>query len=208
MDIRSWLKRFFGGSALFDPSFFAADVPPVVIRELREDDLDACYRIYSENAPGHFPEGYFKHFENDLASDGYLWLVIEEAGVPIGVGGISIHGDDEAVAALSFGMIRPDRHGMGYGSALLLARVAALPQPDPLMRIFMSSVEGSVGFYKKFGFAFVKRFQMDENTELDWYYVQIKPPAWEASRILLASARVEFDPDSVKVPTKRLEDTE
>ncbi len=194
------MKRLFGRSGRFDPSPAAERVPATVVRVIAAGDYDSCIDIYKDNKAKFFPDGYLKDFEQDLSSDACLWLGLEDDGDLIAVGGIHLDTKDTGAAALAFGMVRPEKHGMGYGSALLLARIASLPRPDPVIRIVMSSLEETVGFYKRFGFVFVTRVLMKDGRELDSYYAKITRSSWHAARAILKSRQVVFDPDAVSVP--------
>lgn len=200
MNLYVRIKSLFGGAGRFDLSHAADRIPATVIRVITAEDRSSCIRIYEENERRFFPGGYLQDFEQDLSSDAYLWLGIEESGELIAVGGIHLDTHSIGAAGLAFGMVRPDRHKMGYGSTLLVARLASLPPPDPVIRIVMSSLENSVGFYKQFGFVFVNRAVMGDGNELDYYYAKISRSSWKAARALLKSRHVSFDPDGMLVP--------
>ena len=202
----SKLKHLLGIGGRFNPSHAAKRIPSTLVREITPADHDSCISIYEENEARFFPSGYRTEFERDLSSDAYLWLGVEEQGELVAVGGIYLDTEDTGAAALAFGMVRPDEQGGGYGSALLLARIAALPPPQPFTRIVMSSLENSVGFYKRFGFVYVMRLTMEDGSELDSYYAKVTRSSWNAARTILVSRQVTFDPDAVEVPHSPLPD--
>ena len=206
MGIRSWWKRLRARDR-FDPARATGRMPAVTIRQLRDDDIDACHAIYNANSEGRFPDGYFAHFEADLRKDKYLWLVVEDEGEIVGVGGICLHEypPHGSFGFLVFGMVSPDRHRQGIGSALLLARIAALSAPDGYARIGMTSVPATVEFFKSYGFKFVGRLPEEDGNAFDTYYTVVSRPAWEASRALLTSSGITFDPDQLDVPEALLE---
>jgi len=58
------------------------------------------------------------------------------------------------IAHLVFGMVHPSRQGRGFGTALLLARMAVLPVPRRWWTVLLVPVGGSETFYARFGFEF------------------------------------------------------
>jgi hypothetical protein len=55
-------------------------------------------------------------------------------------------------AVLSYGLIHPDHHGKGLGTALLLARLAMIPTELFPLVVGLSAVPTSQGYYERFGF--------------------------------------------------------
>lgn len=200
MSFFSRIKGVLGLGGRFKPRWASKRIPASTVRAITAEDYDSCIKIYKENEARYFPAGYLKEFKKDLSSGAYLWLGVEEQGDLVAVGGIHLDTEDTGAAALAFGMVRPDRQGKGYGSALLLARIAALPPPDPFIRMVMSSLKRSVGFYKRFGFVYVLRHTMEDGSELDSYYAKLTRSSWNSARTILAKRHVDFDPDAVTVP--------
>ncbi|MEM9403948.1 MAG: GNAT family N-acetyltransferase [Pseudomonadota bacterium] len=206
MHLLSGIKSLIGGSGRFNPRPAANRIPATRIRPITAKDHASCRQIYKANEETTVPDGFIQDFEQDLASDRFLWLGIEEDNELIAIGAIRLNSDDLSAAALSFGMVRPDKQKMGYGSALLTARLASLPRPDPVTRVVMSSLEPSAGFYRRFGFALIHRKAMDNGVELNFYCAELTRHAWETARALLASGQVRFDPDAVSVPNSPFRD--
>lgn len=201
MGVATWFRSLGRRDDRFDPSITVGKIPAMIIRELKPNDVDSCVDIYIKNEPGRFPEGYLEEFKRSIVSESFLWLVVEDADQVIGIGGICRDSQDATICHLSFGMIRPDRQGEGFGSALLLARLAALPEPQPCERVFMSSVGGSIQFFTRFGFSFFGRAPMDSRpVEFDIYYTVLSQPAWSACAAILSENKVIFDPTKVHVP--------
>ncbi len=207
MGLLAWWKRF-RASNRFDPGRAAGRMPAVTIRRLRAADVAACHAIYKANETGRFPDGYFEKFAADLDNDGYLWLVVEDAGEVVAVGGISLHDNapQGAFGVLTFGMVAPSRHGEGIGSALLLARLGALSAPEGIFGVGMTATPTSVEFYKRYGFKFAGRVLEEDGLEFDTYYTLMSRAAWEASRALLQSSGIAYDPDPLVVPRSPLQD--
>ena len=201
MGLAKWFRNLGRRDDRFDPTITAGKIPSIIIRELKPNDVESCVDIYLKNEPGRFPEGYLEEFKRSIVSDSFLWLVVEDADQIVGIGGVCRDSQDATICHLSFGMIRPDRQGEGLGSALLLARLAALPEPQPSARVFMSSVDGSTRFFTRFGFTFFGRAPMDwRPMEFDIYYTVLSKPAWSACAAILSANKVIFDPTKLDVP--------
>lgn len=205
MGLLEWWKRF-RASNKFDPERAAGRMPAVTIRRLRKEDVPACHAIYKGNEEGRFPAGYFEKFEADLENDSYLWLVAEDAGEVVAVGGVCIHEHTPKVSFgfLTFGMVAPERHRQGIGSAILLARLAALSAPDDVLAVGMTATPATLEFYQRFGFKFAGRAPEDDGNTFDMYYTMVSRATWEACRALLRSSGIEYDPDALVVPKSPL----
>lgn len=123
------------------------------IRPYSPSDKEACLDIYNEAEPGRFPAGARGEFERFLEAPGYLKLICSIDENPVAVGGIGlIPGLFSTQVWLVFGMVRPALHGRGIGTAMLLARLGALHCPEKPVRVLLSSVMASEGFYASLGF--------------------------------------------------------
>lgn len=162
--------------------------------------MDACLGIYKDNAPGRFPDGYLGEFETALQSPSNLYLVVESANRVVGVGGITRVPDYQFVG-LQFGMIHPEFHRRGFGSALLLARLSCLPAPDPWQYVYLTAVGHSAGYYTRFGFEYCGR-STDQSTgqELDNYRSRLGRSAWASCRTLLARSNVRMQTGGCNIP--------
>lgn len=112
--------------------------------------------IYSQNEPGRFPQGFDKEFQQTLDGTDYLKLVLCLEDRPVAIGCV---GEFKGMFGarnvwLIFGMVHPDFHGQGLGSALLLARLAALSEPANSTNVLLSPVARSREFFKRFGFEY------------------------------------------------------
>lgn len=206
MSFLGWLKRIGRKNDRFDPSRAAGRIGRCKITQLTEEDINVCCELYRLNERNRFPAGYFKTFKENLQSESHVFLVVKDAAQAVGVGGIWRDVRGEALSYLVFGMVHPDRQGEGFGSALLLARLAALPDPNGFERVFLSAVAGAESFYTQFGFSFFGRFPVDpgkDELELDYYYTVLGSPAWVACGAILEASGVQFDRTEIRVPTKR-----
>jgi Acetyltransferase (GNAT) family len=174
-------------------------VPPAVsplgtqIRAYRPADKDACVEIYNENETGRFPDGVVGQFEQFLQSPGYLRLVgcIDEQ--PIAIGGIGlIPGLFADSVWLVFGMVRPALHRRGIGTAMLLARLAALPRPAKPVRVSLTSVEASEGFFERFGLAYQGQMAVPASSKrLDVKSAILDSAGWDTCRTLIHGMGIE-----------------
>jgi len=130
--------------------------PDTSLRVYHSADRECCLAIYSENEPGHFPPGFSDVFEQTLDRPDYLKLVLNVQGRLAAVGAIGLFPRMIGLQNvwLAFGMVRPDVHGQGLGTALLLARLAALPEPKLPMKVLLSNVARSESFLERFGFEY------------------------------------------------------
>jgi hypothetical protein len=190
-------------SPLFDlltgPRSALSPVPPTVsplgiqIRAYRPADKDACVEIYNENEPGRFPDGAVGQFKQFLQHPGYLRLVgcIDEQ--PVAIGGIGlIPGLFSDSVWLVFGMVRPALHRRGIGTAMLLVRLAALSRPAKPVRVILSSVETSGGFFERFGFAYQGQMAVPSGGKyLDVKSAILDSAGWDTCRTLIHGMGIE-----------------
>ncbi len=128
--------------------------PGITLRQFRAEDRSACLAIYAENEPGRFPRGFIGEFGDFLDRPDYLRLVLSQGESVVAVGGVGLipffrwhH------AWLVFGMVTRRLHGKGLGTALLLARICAIPEPRRPIKLIMANVAGAQDYYARFGFA-------------------------------------------------------
>ena len=177
-------------------------LPACKIRPMHADDLADCEALYRLNEPGRFPDGHFQGFSKWLRGNSSLVLVVEVSGQIRGIGGLhKIMHPEMKIAQLGFGMVHPDFHRKGFGTALLLARLSILPVPDEEWIISISTVGGSHTFYKRFGFTFVINHDGGSGTKLDWYRTRVRKPDWDACRARLQEGNIIMDIGDATIPT-------
>jgi predicted N-acetyltransferase YhbS len=144
-----------------------------------ETDHATCEEIFRLNAPLHFPPDRgqtFDDFKAWLREESSLIIVAESNGVVQGLGGINVKyfpAEDRRVAYLVFGMVHPDHHRRGIGTALLLCRLSLL-SPDHLpMTVCMVSAGMSYRFYKRFGFRYFATTSSAHEAPLDCYHIPL-----------------------------------
>jgi N-acetylglutamate synthase-like GNAT family acetyltransferase len=113
------------------------------------------------NEPGRFPAGILDQYRAILAENRGYFLVAEHNNRIIATGGITEHPMGPII--LCYGLVHPDFHRQGIGTALLYARIALLNVKPLHPRILMLlCVETSVSFYEQLGF--LKRATWKDHT--------------------------------------------
>lgn len=160
--------------------------------------------IYRLNEPGRFPAGYADLFSEYLQAHVNLVLICEVDGEIRGFGGVGITHVSWAVdqASLNYGMVHPDFHQRGFGTTLLLARLAVMPEATFERIVSMTTVGGSHRFYQRFGFGWYRTLTDDRGTEMDHWYTRFRKRDGELCREALAIRKVALETDGLEVPVK------
>jgi N-acetylglutamate synthase-like GNAT family acetyltransferase len=174
-------------------------LPGCLIRLVTAADYDACEAIYRLNEPAHFPDGYFDRFCKWLREGNNLVLIIEADGQVRACGGVAKYAASENVI-LTYGMVHPACQGKRFGTALLLARLAALPEPSDYWLVRMSTVGGSHSFLQRFGFDRYGSFPHETGRVFDWYFSRLSRRDWQDCRSELAKAPIELNMAGAAVP--------
>ena len=145
------MGHFFRGPNPLHPGVWEGRLRPLTFRRFDIADLPQCLALYKLNEPGRFPERVRDHYEECLRSGRTYVLVAEDEGRIVATGGMNIFLKPH-IAVLSYGLVRPDYHGKGIGTALLLARLALLSNKEPVYRVLIFAVRKSFVFYQRFGF--------------------------------------------------------
>ena len=154
----------------------------VAIRAYRSSDEDACRDLYRLNEPGRFPPDYEPDFLHTLRRNDYLKVIAEENTTIVGVGAVCLMKLFRQ-ALLVFGMVHPDWHRRGVGTALLLARAAALPEPNPRWTLVLSPLPGSRSFYERFGFTkYAQHRDKIRGSTFDDHYAHLNRDTWTQCR--------------------------
>ncbi len=195
------LKRWWRGYDRFTQPPRKRPLPQCRIRPYEKGDYEKCVEIYKLNEPGRFPPGYLDCFRDWLPDVNNLRLVSEVAGEIRGVGGIGVrkypHLD---LAALSFGMVHPAWHKQGYGTVMLLARLASLPLPHAEWTAHMVTAGGSERFYGRFGFVYWDSPADEFGVKLPHYISKVYEPDVQDCRNTLSQAGVMMDTAGLSVP--------
>lgn len=104
------------------------------------------------NTPRYFAAAEEKDFIVYLEREVDAYYVIEENEEIIGCGGINYGFDDGKSARLSWDIIHPQKHGQGYGSALVKHRLNEIAKHSSVEFIIVRTTVEAEKFYEKFGF--------------------------------------------------------
>lgn len=140
----------------------------ITLREYIPADRDACVALYSLNEVGRFPPGFLPQFEQTLDRADYLKLVLCSGSQVVATGAIGRFPGMLGLLPqvwLVFGMMHPQFHRLGLGTVLMLARVAALPEPLESTKLLLSNVATSESFVSRFGFQYQGHMAEFANSE-------------------------------------------
>ncbi|RYD27392.1 MAG: N-acetyltransferase [Verrucomicrobiaceae bacterium] len=193
-----WFEKLFREHGVFKVPGNARDLPACRIRPYREDDREACTRIYQLNEGGNF-RGGLDAFLNTLEHGHSLYLVCEEAGEVRAMGSMNIRNIyGEEFVDFFYGMVHPDHQRRGFGTAMVLARLSVLPPPRDEWRIRMHSVADP--FHRKFGFHPVEVVRDDEQNRIVTLLLYVSAMETKRSRALLQAAGIPVECDGCGIP--------
>lgn len=194
----SWLEKLFREDGVFKFPRSARNLPACRIRPMQEADVAACVRIYQLNEGGNFSGG-LDSFRKSLEPGGSLYLVCEEDGEIRAMGGMKIcyTGNDEIVE-LFFGMVHPDHHHRGFGTAIVLARLSVLPAPRDEWQVRMHSVAD--GFHRKFGFHPYEVVHDEVGNRIVSLMLYLSSNGIARSRVVLTAAHVRVECAGCGIP--------
>ena len=201
-----WYTRLYyhvRGPNPLHPMVWNGRIPPITFRRYRESDLDGCVNLYDLNAPGRFPT-LDPPYRTALASGRIYTLVAEMDGKLIAAGSVSYHRPqeflDDNVATLSFGLVHPDHHSKGIGTALVLARLALLKPSQEYYFVLIFAVNRSMGFYRRLGFHDAGKWKDCNGEEHPFATLEFLRRDINSSRKLLANHQVIYPDDEENVP--------
>jgi N-acetylglutamate synthase-like GNAT family acetyltransferase len=170
-------------------------LPPCRVRRMSEADFEACDQIYRLNQLEHLPAGGFERFQQYVRARMAEFVVIEVGGAVRGFGGIVVPKSDPVkIATLVFGVIHPEDHRRGYGTTLLLARLASLPRPTGYCTVVLYATDRSRTFYDRFGFSWRSRgIDPETGIDLTGCNAQLWVEQWLECRALLQRNSVTLD---------------
>jgi predicted N-acetyltransferase YhbS len=201
MSVVPWVKRIWPDRSRFVPSVAAKRIPPVLVRPMSRNDVDACCDIFKLNEARYFPDGFFSEFLETLQSHKHLYLIAEDSGEVVGLGGIYLTPELSGGSTLEFGLVHPNRHRQGVGSALLLARLSVLPKPAPRSWVHLSSGGTSDDYFKRFGFEHYARMSIPPSMHpFDCYRSFLEEAEWRECSRILARSGVGFERSGIVVP--------
>jgi len=185
------------------PTVWKGRIPPITFRRYRESDLDGCVNLYNLNAWGRFPK-LEPSYSTILASGRAYTIVAEKNGGLIAAGSVNYQRApgflNRKAAVLSFGLVHPDHHNEGIGTALVLARLALLKPSEDYYFVMICAVNKSIGFYRRLGFQDVAKWKDCEGQEHPVAMLEFLRREIRACRKLLADQQVIYPNDEELVP--------
>lgn len=121
------------------------------IRLAAEPDYPRLEAIYVEHEGKSVPCGYFEHFRETIRSDEVIYFAAEVDGQVVGGGGISDYLPGSQ-ASLTFGVVLAEKCRMGYGTAIMLARLMFVDPGLLGCQISLVATEWSADFFTRLGF--------------------------------------------------------
>jgi GNAT superfamily N-acetyltransferase len=126
---------------------------PVQLRRVGPDDVEACLELYRLNEPGRFPPGQLPGYFKCLAKQEAYFLGVEGTKGLVATCGLALVERRNHLAIACYGLVHPEHHGKGLGTAMLLARLAMLDPRRLGFFVHMNTVADSMTFYRRSGFA-------------------------------------------------------
>lgn len=136
------------------------DLAAASLRRYRREDRAACAGVFDSNVPKYFAEVERAGFLSWLDSAALYWVIeLADRGV-VACGGYEPVEQRREWAALCWGMVRRDLHGLGLGTILLRERLQRIDADPGFAATVIETTQFSSGFYARHGFA-ISRFQRD-----------------------------------------------
>lgn len=121
-------------------------------RPYRDDDREACLRVFESNVPRFFRPHEREEFEVFLeAPPGPYYVLVEPGGTVAGCGGYAVD-ENSAVADPCWGMVDRTRHGHGLGRVLTERRIEAIRDDGRARSIALHTSQHTARFYERMGF--------------------------------------------------------
>jgi ribosomal protein S18 acetylase RimI-like enzyme len=173
-------------------------LPRCDIRPVDDTDFATCAAIYRLNGTDQLPPAYSKYFLEWLHTRQAQVFVAEVNGQVRGFGGINLHQQHNMrVATLAFGTVHPAYHRQGFGTALLLGRLATLPDADSNWELYAITTTAPDTFYQQFGFSWIGRFPRHDGPEFDLHQALFDKACQKTCHSVLRAASILLVPSSV-----------
>lgn len=151
-----FLQRLLPPPHPLSPSNLGTKIRDIVFRVMEDDDIDTCISFYRANEAKNFPPGLLEFYSERLRKREFLTLIALRSNRPVGCCGIYYSKSAEGIPIgfFCYGMVDPNHHRTGIGTAQLLVRLALLPLAPTGAVAAMAAVPNSIYFYQRFGFEF------------------------------------------------------
>jgi GNAT superfamily N-acetyltransferase len=193
------IYHFLKGPNPLHPKIWNGRLSPLNFRQVEPTDVPQCLELYDVNEPGRFPEGVRQDYETCLVARRSYMLVAEKNGRLVASGGLHYLRRRD-VATLCYGLVHPDFHRMGIGTALVLTRLALLKSDEPSYRVFIAAVAKSMDFYRRFGFVHHDYWQDKHGQLHPTGLLMFTSGEIRECRELLASQGISYPADEDQVP--------
>ena len=145
-----------------------------LIVEYKPANKEELIAIMNLNVPTYFDESEIKDFLNYLDNEIEDYFVVKDKNdLVVGCGGINFE-DEGATAIISWDMIHPAHHKMGYGRKLLEHRLQLIRDANKYKQVVVRTSQHTFEFYQKFGFELTDIKANYWAPGIDLYYMQIK----------------------------------
>ncbi len=116
-----------------------------------KEKFDQCVEIFISNQPKYFAEYELAEFEVFLEkmTTSHPYFVVIDDGMVTACGG---YAKFQNQMVLTWGMVRRDLHGKGYGKALTLYRLDVIKAEYANSSVMIDTSQHTKGFYEKQGF--------------------------------------------------------
>jgi len=192
-----FVRRLFCSSVL-DPANLGERARDVVFREMKEADIPTCLGFYRGNEAAHFPPGRFEYYAEELRERAFLTLIATRENRPVGCCGIQLGAN--GAATFCFGMVDPAFQRQGIGTAQVLVRIALLDPVNDLAVAGLLAVPGSVSFYKRFGFVFMREVPGEDGGIYQLGVIMVSRSFVEDCRNVLAERNITYPDVRDKIP--------
>ena len=164
----------------------------MLIRRMKDEDVEPVVELALANYDGVMAEHHSAEIIAGLRADvtpqsfrdQMAWkqvFVAEEAGEVVATGALADFGGPGAHKyTVSQFYVRPDVHGRGIGTRLLV-HIAEVAKSTGADRLHVPSSRNAIGFYERAGFS-VDNSQPDAAIEITWMTMQLRGPAERAYR--------------------------
>lgn len=123
----------------------------MTIKPYTKDKFDDCVEIFISNLDKYFAAyelAYFKAFLENAAYGNPFYVLVEDGDV-IACGGYEKENEE---ITLTWGMVKREYHGQGYGKELTLYRLNEIGTNYPGITVKIDTSQHTMGFYEKQGF--------------------------------------------------------
>jgi predicted N-acetyltransferase YhbS len=201
-----FLRRLVRSGHPLDDENLSVRARNISFRLMEDADIATCLSFYRANEATHFPPGRLDLYEAKLRRREFLTLLALRDGETVGCCGLhsTISAEGLPVTVFCFGMVHPDHHRQGIGTALTLVRIAQLTAVDDSAIAAMFVVPKSVSFYRRFGFEFEREAPADDGGMYPFGLLKVSQSFIEQCRSVLARRHINYSDVKDKIPHRKV----